>query len=74
MPATKPEQQLMIVAYAKYVSFYPFQATVDHFAEELKSYELGKGTVRFLFNEPLPKDLIKRMVSFRKEEIASKSK
>ncbi|MCP5061707.1 MAG: DUF1801 domain-containing protein [Ignavibacteriae bacterium] len=68
---TKSEQQLMIVAYAKYVSFYPFQATIDHFSDELKSFDLGKGTVKFPFNKPLPKELIKRMVIFRKEEILS---
>lgn len=68
---TKPEQQIMIVAYANHVSFYPFQATVDHFAEELKSFELGKGTVKFKFNKDLPKELIKRMVRFRKEELSN---
>ena len=69
IPGTKPEQQLMIVAYAKYVSFYPYQTTVEHFADELKNFELGKGTVKFQFNKPLPKELIKRMVVFRKEEL-----
>ncbi|WP_338732725.1 iron chaperone [Mangrovimonas cancribranchiae] len=72
IPETKPEKQLMIVAYAKYVSFYPYQAAVEHFADELKNFELGKGTVKFPFNKPLPKELIKRMVIFRKEELLSK--
>lgn len=74
IPGTKPEQQIMIVAYAKYVSFYPFQATIDHFTDELKNFELGKGTVKFSFNKPLPKELIKRMVKFRKEEILNELK
>ncbi len=74
IPGTKPEQQMMIVAYAKYVSFYPFQATIDHFADELKSFELGKGTVKFPFNKPLPKELIKQMVKFRIEELLSELK
>jgi uncharacterized protein YdhG (YjbR/CyaY superfamily) len=69
IPETKSDQQIMIVAYAKQVSFYPFQATVDHFSDELKGFELGKGTVKFPFNNPLPKDLIIRMVQFRKDEI-----
>ncbi|MTI86548.1 MAG: DUF1801 domain-containing protein [Balneolaceae bacterium] len=72
IPGTKPEQQMMIVAYAKYVSFYPYQATIDHFSDELKNFELGKGTVKFPFNKPLPKELIKRMVIFRKEELLGK--
>ncbi len=65
----KPEKQLMIVAYAKYVSFYPYQATIEHFQADLKDFELGKGTVKFPFNQALPIDLIKRMVIFRKEEL-----
>jgi len=69
IPKTKPAQQIMIVAYAKHVSFYPFQGTVDHFSDELKNFDLGKGTVKFPFDKQLPKDLIKRMVKFRKEEI-----
>ena len=72
IPGTKPEQQMMIVAYAKYVSFYPFEATIDHFADELKNFDLGKGTVKFTFDKPLPQELIKRMVVFRKEELLSK--
>jgi len=69
VPGKKPEQQIMIAAYTKYVSFYPYQSVIEYFADELKNFELGKGTVKFQFNEPLPKDLIKRMVVFRKEEL-----
>ncbi len=69
VPGVKPEQQLMMAAYAQYVSFYPYQAAIDHFADALEDYETGKGTVKFQYGQPLPKDLIKQMVIFRKEEI-----
>lgn len=72
IPNTKPEQQLMIVGYAKYVSFYPYQKVIEHFADQLKDFELGKGTVKFYFNKPLPKELIKKMILFRKEELLNK--
>ncbi|NRA51146.1 MAG: DUF1801 domain-containing protein [Phaeodactylibacter sp.] len=72
IPGIKPAQQLMIVAYTKYVSFYPYQATVAHFMDELAGYDLGKGTVKFPFGKPLPRELIKRMVVFRKEELLDK--
>lgn len=65
----KPELQLMIAAYKKYVSFYPYQAAIDAFSDELKEYDLGKGTVKFSFGQSLPKELIKKMVNFRKEEL-----
>lgn len=74
IPGTKPEQQMMIAAYANYVSFYPYQAAIEHFADKLKGFELGKGTVKFPFNKPLPKELIKAMVTFRKEELLNKQK
>lgn len=72
IPGIKPEQQLVIVAYAKYVSFYPFEKTIEQFADELTKFELGKGTVKFPFNQPLPKELIKRMTVFRKNELLKK--
>jgi len=72
IPKVKPQQQIMIVAYAKHISFYPYQATVDHFSDQLKDLKVGKGTVKFPLNKPLPKDLIKRMVIFRKEELLGK--
>ena len=69
IPGTSPQRQLMIAAYTKYVSFYPYQAAIDHFADELVDFELGKGTIKFPFNRPLPKELVKRMVLYRKEEL-----
>ncbi|MEM5538191.1 hypothetical protein WNY60_00705 [Olleya sp. AS48] len=35
----------MIIAYAKHIRFYSYQATVDHFADQLKDLIVGKGTV-----------------------------
>lgn len=65
----KRDQQLMFAAYAKFVSFYPFQTTLDHFAEELKEFTLGKGTVQFSFDSEVPRELISRMVRYRREEV-----
>lgn len=69
VPNGKKEQQIMIAAYAKFVSFYPFPSTLEKFSNELKDYKLGKGTVQFPYNEPLPTDLIVEMVRYRREEI-----
>ena len=69
----KPIHQLMCVGYAKHVSFYPFEKTIDHFAQELKGYEIGKGTVKFSFDKDLPKELIKQMVMYRKQELLESS-
>ena len=69
VPNGKRDQQIMIAAYAKFVSFYPFPTTMAKFSEELKDFKQGKGSIQFPFNKPLPKDLISQMVKYRKEEI-----
>jgi uncharacterized protein YdhG (YjbR/CyaY superfamily) len=69
VPGGKPDHQVMMAGYAKFVGFYPFPSTMEKFSEELKDFKQGKGSVQFPLNKPLPKDLIIRMVKYRKEEI-----
>ena len=69
VPGGKRDQQVMMAGYAKFVGFYPFPTTMAAFADELKDYKQGKGSVQFPLDKPLPKDLIIRMVKFRKEEL-----
>ena len=65
----KRDQQIMIAGYANFVGFYPFPTTMAEFSDELKDYKQGKGSVQFPLDKPLPRDLIIRMVKFRREEI-----
>lgn len=69
VPKGKRDQQIMMASYAKFIGFYPFPTTMAKFSGELKDYKQGKGSVQFPLNKPLPKDLIIRMVKYRKEEI-----
>lgn len=69
VPGGKRDHQVMMAAYAKFIGFYPFPTTMEAFADELKDYKQGKGSVQFPFNKPLPIDLIKRMVVYRRDEI-----
>lgn len=71
VPGGKRDQQIMIAGYAKFVSFYPFPTTVEAFSNELKDYKQGKGSVQFPLDKPLPKELIIRMVKFRRAEVLS---
>ncbi len=71
VPGGKREHQIMIAGYAKFVSFYPFPSTITEFADDLKDFKLGKGSVQFPLNKPLPKDLIFKMVQFRSNEISN---
>jgi len=65
----KMNKQIIIGAYKNHIGFCPFPATIEYFADELKGYKYSKGTVRFPYNEPIPKDLIIRMVRYRMNQI-----
>jgi uncharacterized protein YdhG (YjbR/CyaY superfamily) len=54
--------------YAKHIGFYPIPSGMKAFEEELKPFKQGKGSVQFPLNEPLPADLIRRIVEFRVAE------
>jgi uncharacterized protein YdhG (YjbR/CyaY superfamily) len=69
VPGGKRDQQIMMAGYAEFIGFYPFPTTIAEFSNELKDYKQGKGSVQFPLSKPLPKDLIVRMVKFRREEI-----
>ena len=51
--------------YAKHIGFYPTPAAIEAFEDELDGYTRAKGSVQFPLNQPLPVDLIRRMVEFR---------
>lgn len=69
VPGGKRDQQIMMAGYAKFVGFYPFPTTMEKFSEELKAFKQGKGSVQFPLNKPLPKELIIRMIQYRKKEL-----
>ena len=59
--------------YAKHIGFYPIPTGIEAFKEELKPYKQGKGSVQFPLGEPLPTDLIGRIVEFRVTENLGRS-
>ena len=59
--------------YEKHVGFYPSRRGVEAFKEELKPYKSGKGSVQFPLGQPLPTDLIRRIVELRVEEATGKA-
>jgi uncharacterized protein YdhG (YjbR/CyaY superfamily) len=60
--------------YARHIGFYPVPSAVEAFKEELKPYKSGKGSAQFPLGQPLPTDLIRRIVEFRVEENAGKAR
>lgn len=55
-------------AFEKHIGFYPGPTGIEAFKEELKPYKSAKGSVQFPLGEPLPMDLIRRIVEFRVAE------
>lgn len=54
--------------YAHHIGFYPTSSGIAAFQAELTPYKSAKGSVQFPLDEPLPADLIRRMVRFRVAE------
>ena len=63
----KREQQIMIAGYKGHVGLYPHPTTMEKFEPELTEYKRAKGSIQFPLDKPLPKDLIIRMIEYRKE-------
>lgn len=55
-------------AFSKHIGFYPVPSGIEAFKEELAVYKQGKGSVQFPLNQPIPYDLIRRIVLFRVQE------
>ena len=60
-------------AYERHVGFYPTGGGIAAFKEELEPYRSGKGSVQFPLGQPLPSDLIRRIVEFRVGENARRA-
>ena len=55
-----------------FIGFYPTGSGVSAFIDELSEFETTKGTIHIPYNKPLPKDLIKKIVKFKMEEVMKK--
>lgn len=73
MPAYKLKGKALVyfAGYKNHIGFYATPTGHQAFVEELSKYKQGKGSVQFPLNQPLPLDLIKRIVKFRVSEVLS---
>ena len=67
-------------AFKNHIGFYPTPSGIEAFKEELARYQGAKGSIRFPLDEPMPLDLITRMVkmkvaeNLRKAELKSRKR
>jgi len=59
-------------AFKEHIGFYPVPTGIEKFKKELSVYKQGKGSVQFPLDQPMPYDLITKIVKFRvKENLAA---
>ena len=60
-------------AFQHHIGFYPAPSGTKAFEKEIESYKHAKGSIQFQLDEPIPYDLIKKIVQFRVKEQNTKS-
>ncbi|MBE9915683.1 hypothetical protein G8C92_16840 [Paenibacillus donghaensis] len=52
-------------AFKHHIGFYPAPDGVEAFKEEIEPYHTSKGTIQFPIDQPIPYELIRKIVLFR---------
>ncbi|HRQ29447.1 MAG TPA: DUF1801 domain-containing protein [Saprospiraceae bacterium] len=70
MPAYKLNKKPLVyfAGFSKHIGFYAVPSGHAAFAAELSEYKGGKGSVQFPLTQPVPFDLIEKIVIFRVKE------
>lgn len=74
MPAYKFQGALVYFSgYKNHIGFYPGASGVANFKDDIAKYKTAKGSIQFPLDEPVPTDLISKIVQFRTAENLKKS-
>jgi uncharacterized protein YdhG (YjbR/CyaY superfamily) len=74
MPTFKLEGNLVhFAAFKNHIGFYPTPSGIEEFEAQLAAYKGAKGSVQFPLNQPIPYDLIAKIVAFRMRENLQKA-
>ena len=74
MPTFFQKKNLVhFAAYAHHIGFYPTPSAIAACKDELTRYVTSKGAIQFPIDEPLPLDLVTRIVKFRVAENEAKA-
>jgi uncharacterized protein YdhG (YjbR/CyaY superfamily) len=76
MPAYKLNKKPLVyfAAYPGHLGFYATPSGHAEFENELSKFKKGKGSVQFPLDQPIPFELIERMVKFRVAENLSNAR
>jgi uncharacterized protein YdhG (YjbR/CyaY superfamily) len=78
MPAFRSHGDQFLVsfdAYKRHYSLFPStERMIEALGDELRPYLVGKGTIRFPAERPIPTDLVRRIVEIRVAENAARAR
>jgi uncharacterized protein YdhG (YjbR/CyaY superfamily) len=64
----KGKYLVYFAAYKNHIGLYPMPSGIEEFKEELAPYQSGKVSARFPFDQPIPLDLITKIVKLMAKE------
>lgn len=73
MPAFRLNGRFLVSyeAFKRHYSLFPWSdAMLEELGDELRPYAVGKGTIRFPAEQPIPHALVTRIVQIRNREVA----
>ncbi len=76
MPAFRLHGRFLVSyeAFKRHYSLFPWtDAMLEELGDEMKRYAVGKGTIRFPAEEPLPLELVSRIVGLRRHEVEAEA-
>ena len=76
MPAFRLHGRFLVSyeAFKLHYSLFPWSdAMVEELGEEMKPYAVGKGTIQFPADKPIPLELVTRIVEIRNREVAQEA-
>jgi uncharacterized protein YdhG (YjbR/CyaY superfamily) len=76
MPTFKLNKERLVYfsAWKNHIGFYSIPQGDEAFKKELSPYEGEKGSLRFPLEQPIPYDLVRKIVTLRVKEIQKKRK
>jgi uncharacterized protein YdhG (YjbR/CyaY superfamily) len=60
--------------YEHHIGLYPAPSGIEAFQKELSPYKQGKGSVQFPLDQPIPFDLVTKIVKYRVKKQMEKAK
>jgi uncharacterized protein YdhG (YjbR/CyaY superfamily) len=74
IPTFKLKRNLVhFAAYKHHIGFYPTSSGIEKFKQELSAYKGAKGSVQFPLDQPVPLELISKIVKYRVKENLEKA-